>query len=352
MKQHEREYFVSQIRAGVSIVSKGEIRLKIVNPTFDQCLEACSVYQQAYHEAYQEEVMCLDEIEEWMIEHNLWSQEDEDKIEGLRKDLERLKVEIYNNRHNEAICRQIRMGLRAGERQLTETHMKKMAYFSNTREGIAETEKARWLTENCTYRNGDLYDFAHVSVDYVLSLYKDTMLDPKDTRDLARNEPWKSIWITSKGTGSPLFANVDTRELNENQRNVVLWSQMYDNIQESLECPTDDVIKDDDMLDGWFIVQRKNREKDKAENDFESGTKSDKIKNAGEVYVMAGSDKARERVEGMNNVVGKMQIKEREALLKRKHGQGVGKVKAGQFMDEQLKMRAQSNQMYKNKFGG
>jgi hypothetical protein len=36
---------------------------------------------------------------------------------------------------------------------------------------------------------------------------------------------------------------------------------MYDNVYESMECPPDEVIKDDDMLDGWFIQQHKDREK-------------------------------------------------------------------------------------------
>ena len=48
---------------------------------------------------------------------------------------------------------------------------------------------------------------------------------------------------------------------------------MYDNIQESMDCPTEDVINDDDMLDGWFIVQNRKREKDKKEKDVDLAEK-------------------------------------------------------------------------------
>ena len=44
-------------------------------------------------------------------------------------------------------------------------------------------------------------------------------------------------------------------------KNIVMWSQLYDNVQESMDAPTKDVIKDDDLLDGWLIVQGKKREK-------------------------------------------------------------------------------------------
>ena len=40
------------------------------------------------------------------------------------------------------------------------------------------------------------------------------------------------------------------------QKNILILSRMYDNVQESLDCPADDIMQDDDMLDGWFIHQK------------------------------------------------------------------------------------------------
>ena len=347
MKQHEREYFVAQIRSGVYYINREELTLKVVSPTFDEHLQACHVFKEAYQEAYRKDVMCLDEIYEWMNDHELWTQEHENQIKAIQKDLERLKVEIFQNNMNDALCNKIRLYLRAGESQLEELSKQKLAYFQNTREGIAEAEKARWLIERCTFKGDELYDFAELSPDFVMSCYRDMILSQKESREIARTEPWKSIWVTHKSTGCSLFANKGNREITEDQKSVILWASMYDNIQESMDCPTDEVIQDDDMLDGWFIVQKRKRDKDRAESDFDEGTRSDKIKSAGEVFVVANSERQKERVEGMNNVAGKMIIKEREAKLKRS-----GKAKAGQFRDEQLQIRSQANTMYKGKFGG
>jgi len=50
------------------------------------------------------------------------------------------------------------------------------------------------------------------------------------------------------------------------QQLLLMWSRMYDSIQESVEPPEMDVIEDDDMLDGWLSIQhdqkRQERRKD------------------------------------------------------------------------------------------
>ena len=37
--------------------------------------------------------------------------------------------------------------------------------------------------------------------------------------------------------------------------------KVYDNVHESMDAPTDRVIEDDDMLDGWFKVQSRKRKR-------------------------------------------------------------------------------------------
>lgn len=61
-----------------------------------------------------------------------------------------------------------------------------------------------------------------------------------------------------------------------NQRNLLTWSKIYDNVQESLECPSEKVIEDDDMLDGWFLVQKLERERERVERERESSSSKSK----------------------------------------------------------------------------
>ena len=349
MKQHEREYFVSQIRAGIAYVVEDEITLKILNPTIEQQLESSLIFDRSYSAAYRDEVMSQDDMLEWMVEQGLWSQKKDDRIEGLKKDLERCQIEIYNARNNKQKAEHIRIYIRAGEHQIVDMMSKKMDNYNKTLEGIASLEQSAWLIENCTFRDGKPYDFADLSVPYVLSSYGEATLSAKDIRELARNEPWKSLWMTRNDTGCDLFLDVKHRIINDNQKTLIVWSQMYDNIQESMDCPSNDVISDDDMLDGWFIVQSKKRDQERIESEFENSTKSDKIRSSDEVFVMAGSQADAGRIESMNDIGGKMTIKQREATMKRKQGKSVTQ---NEFTDEKIKLQNQRNQQYKSKLGG
>jgi hypothetical protein len=346
MKQHEREYFISRIRSGTLTLKKYDITLKVLTPTVEQDYEACEVFSQSYDESYIGGIMNEEEMLDWMVEQGLWTENDDKKVKGLKDDIERLKVEIFRASHKEQLRKQIRKYLRAGEEQLLDCLAKKNMYTGNTREGIASVAKWRYVIMNCTFVNGKLYDFKDLSLDYVLSSYQESILREVDLRELCNHDPWKSLWTIHGGNSHYLFCNTN-REMTQDQKTLVVWSKIYDSVQESVDCPSDDVLDDADMLDGWFIVQRKKREKEKAEQDFEESVGSDKIKNADEVFVMANTDNDRNRVESMNDLTGSMIIKQRKALIDKRGG-----VTQGEFMDEKLKQRRESNKQYKDKFGG
>jgi hypothetical protein len=155
------------------------------------------------------------------------------------------------------------------------------------------------------------------------------------------------LWAVRENTKIKLFNNTEDSELTHNQKNIIIWSQMYDNIQESLECPSKDVIEDDDMLDGWFIIQAKKREKEKAENDLNNNIKNEKIKNASEVFVMTRDKKDATTVNNMNNVYTANIKKQREAMIRKR-----GEVNQHDFIDERLNIQMQQTNAMRGKLGG
>ena len=347
MKHHEREFFISRIRSSKLRIKYEDLILYIIPPTFDILSDSCEIYNEFYQQSYIDGVMDEDENNQWMLENGLWSYSEEEKIKVIQKDIEKLKVEIYNARNNERLAQTIRAYIRAAEKQLNQLHNKKHIYYSNTCEGIASSEKAIHIVKNSTYKNNELYDFSDVSLSYIMDEYNASILSEKECRELARNEPWKSMWIIKDKAGIKLFDNPPNTDLTYNQKNIVIWSQMYDNIQESLDCPSKNVIDDDDMLDGWFIIQGKKRDKEKADREFEESVKSDKIKNSSEVFMMASNDKDVDRVDSMNNIHGNMIKKQRSNLIKAK-----GSVEQQHFADEQLRLRSQATNQFKDKFKG
>jgi len=345
MKQHEREYFVSRLRSCFYYITHNNITVKVLSPTIEDEFRGNEIYRIAYEQALDEELMTEEELLEWMRYKELWTEEDDQKIKGLEKDLERLKVEIFKARNNESLKERIRKYIRAGEDQLEQQHAKKLENVANTCEGIAAIEKTMEIIRLCTFIGNEPFDFQSVELNHVVQSYHSLMLSASEGRELARTEPWRSVWLLNDTNTVNLFANKG-RELTIDQKNVLVWSRMYDNVQESMECPNDEVIEDDDMLDGWFILQKKKQDKDKAEREIDSSVTNSKISNSDEVFVMAGSQKDADRINSTNDLTGQMVKRQRMAVIE---AQG-GEAKDLDFRDQQLKVRRQANEQYKGKF--
>lgn len=345
MKQHEREFFISRIRSGKTNIIINNDKITIIPPTLDLLQESCEIFNEIYEKSYNDGIMTEEDNENWMIEAELWNKEEDEKIKGYNKDIERLKIEIYNARNNYSLKEKIRLYLRAGEKQLLELQNKKNQYYFNTCEGVAAAEKTAFIIKNTAFIKNSICDFDKISLTFLIDRYHNTYLKEYEIRELARTEPWKSLWIIRENCGYKLFCNPENTDLTYNQKNLIIWSQMYDNIQESLDCPTKEVIEDDDLLDGWFIIQGKKRDKEKSEQDFENSVKSNKIKNASEIFVMAPNQKEKERIDNMNNVHSSMIKKQRFAVIQKQ-----GKAEQHNFEDERLKIVTQQNNAFKNNF--
>ena len=78
---------------------------------------------------------------------------------------------------------------------------------------------------------------------------------------------------------------------------------MYDNVYESSESPSEEVIDDDDLLDGWFIIQRKKQEKEKLQSEVANMTNNEKITNSEEVYIFTDSAEEAERINDLRILI-------------------------------------------------
>jgi hypothetical protein len=195
-----------------------------------------------------------------------------------------------------------------------------------------------------TIKNNKAYDFEKYSLDFVLSQWHQSILSEHDIRELVLNDPWRSLWNIRENAKIILFRDLDKFELTHNQKHILVWSQIYDNIQESPEAPQDSVIKDHDMLDGWFISQNKKRAREKSQSEFDNST-SEKIKNASEVFVMAKTGEDVQRINQMNDKQGTAIRNQRSALIKEK-----GTVEQHQFKDEIIDQTQRQNNMFRDKF--
>ena len=346
MKQHERDFFVSTIRSGVTYLEFSDIGvIEILSPTHEDYYFINKAYIESYKKNKEDGVLEQDEILQIMINKGLWTQKDDDRIKGLEDDIKKLKLNAYENRRNEGLLKHIRHGVDAGIKQLAEMKQKKAFYTENSVEGFASIERCIEQINRCAFQNGEKLELnAHESL-AVWSSYLDAIFEESVIRDLARSEPWKSTWILRKDTNVSIFANADGRDLTIDQKNLLIWSKTYDNIKESPDCPDDYVVEDDLLLDGWFIFQAKKNEAEKSKQDVEQSITNSKIANSSEIFVMASSKKEAEKINKANNMHARMVKKQREAVI-----QSRGKAEDMDFQDNKLAARRQQLDSFKGRF--
>ena len=180
--------------------------------------------------------------------------------------------------------------------------------------GVANYSKSCWIIENCTYKDGKKYDFSDMSVSAVLSTHQEYLLSDSEVRQIAKADPWRSIWASFKKAGGTLFETSATCYTTE-QKNLILWSSMYDSIAESPESPSDEIILDDDMLDGWLIIQRRERELRTKQKAAEDIIGNEKIANSDEVYIVAKSEEDIQNIKELNDPQAKAIKQAREQAL-------------------------------------
>ena len=195
MKNHEREYFISRMRSGIYHIEQDRMTLTIVTPTIEDDYAINLAYMKSYERALEEELMTEDEMLDWMRSRQLWTEDDDTKTTAIEKDLERLKVEIFNARFHSEKRELIRRYIRAAEKALGQQLDKKNSNKQNTCEGIASLEKSLAFIKRCTLVGDEPCDFEAIDINNVLYEFNNMILSEKDIRDLARNEPWRALWL-------------------------------------------------------------------------------------------------------------------------------------------------------------
>jgi len=344
MDLSEREFLVFRIRSGIYKVPYNKFNIKVLTPTIEEEFESCEVYERSYYESMNDDIMTQEECAEWMLENGLWTYEEDLKIKEVNKEIENLKINVYKKFNNGRLRESARIYLRAAEEALKQMENKKNAYYGNTCEGIAQLDKSMFLLEACSYVGGEKLDPDSVELNDLLNKYYSLILKEGDCREISRSDPWRSIWSLRETNTFNLFSNTN-RELSVDQRNLLIWSRMYDNIQESMECPSEKVIEDDDALDGWFIEQRRKNERDKAIGVIEDSMQNDKIRNSHEVLVFADNKTDAQTIHDMNSINAKVNKLERKEVLKEK-----GSAVDLDFTDQKMRLGNMAHEKFKNNF--
>ena len=288
-------------------IIQGRLRLKldglvfyIYEPNKDIIEESFDIYEEVYRRAYFAGIYIESQMQEMMIQENLYDSMTDARIKDLSEKIEDLKVEAFNNFFKKKQLRGIKAQIRRTENMLTKENLKKNKFDYATCEGAAKYARRCWMIENTTKnKDGSPFDFYKVPLYSVMAEYSKATITPDVFRVIARQEPWRGMWSISKDRDNPF--GVSGSELDSNQLTLSTYSTMYDNVYAHPESPDEKVINDDDCLDGWFITQRRKVKKDKKQAEVDALIKNPKIAGSDEIFLMASDPKEAEEVHSLNS---------------------------------------------------
>ena len=278
-----------------------------------------------------------------LLENNYWSPLDDREAERLQKEIENKKVEAFTSFTNKKQLSLIKRQIFSLEKQWQRVFTKKNSLDHITCEGVAILAKNHWIVSNTTkFFDGRPYDWKEASVPVVANHVAGNAISQEMYRRVARFEGWKGMWGAGKGTD---IFGVPFSQITQDQARLCAYSRMYDNVGEHHESPSQEVIEDDICLDGWFIFQDRKMKEEKKKGQADNMISNEKIRNSGEVFVMAQDQENADEIYDMNNPLARGTVKQRQEQI-----EGSENMDFKELQDVKQDIAVQRQQMLSDKF--
>lgn len=346
MDQRLLGMYVSRILSGYYIFIYNNIKYKLIYPNTDIKYEAELLAQEEFDKNKFNEWIQESDIVDYLVNTGLWTYGGDDNLKKIEEQIDNLKVDLYKNFLNPSKIKTTKRTLLNTVGSYNKLYSIRHSLDAYTVQGYIQSLKNNFILINSIFdcNNNKIFP-CYEDADYrllnELSLaISENIIDVSVFRSIARSDTWKNYWSANKEN---LFDR-STINWTDEQRTLVILTKMYDAAMEHPECPPDSVFEDDDMFDGWMIVQRKENEKLRNKNRTEKMLEGKKLDKAGEIFVMAKSKEEASNIFDLNDPNSRHIIKERQAVLA-KTGKELNET---ELPDVRRNLVVQSNQQFKN----
>lgn len=345
MNEAQIELLTYRILTGVLYFDYLDEQYELRSPSFEIRYKANMLYEKTLNDEKFNVWIREENIIQTMISLGLWNKDTNTLIKDLEKRIENLKVELYQSAIDLPKNQRVRKSLNSAKDQLNRILATKSEFFVSTLEGYAASLKNEYIVCKTLFKNNKLV-FDSTSGKISANLFNNIVaeinkhiISVSDFKIIARSSLWRAYWNASKDS---LFRG-SVSEWTDDQRTLVNISRMYDSVYEHPECPGDKVIDDEDMLDGWMIVQKRKTEKMKSERAVDE--LNPKLKNAQEVFLMARDQESYENIMSLNSPEAKRRLQEKISFIDNKGGE----VQENELPDVRRELMNQRDELLKNR---
>ena len=346
MDEARRNFLTYQVLSGQRYLNIEGNRYSLINPSKNLRLLAEHVYQDIAHDLRFDNLITEEKKKKLLIALEIWGPRDDSSLKKLERYLEDKKVSLFNALYNSDKQKSLRTAIANAKKAVEKCYARRHSLDHMTIANHAASTKKRFIIALCLRDrdNNPVYDEkTFLSADSTILEAAINIVDRNsitiaEFREIAREDPWRTIW----SIGNTSCIDLPTSEWTDDQKVLVTFAKMYEGTYQSPECPPDEVFEDDDMFDGWLIVQKRKRETSQNTKHVDNMKGiSDK---AQEVFVYAPNREDADTIYDLNDVQGRMKIKQREQYIEQ-HGE----VQAIDLPDTKLEVRQQAIQEYKDK---
>jgi len=277
----EVERYLNRIFTGQELFNVGNRLFIFHQPTNEIRAQSDLIYDKAYKRALDSGMLPLKDLEKLIKERNIFTEEDENKLEELK--LKREAQEIILSKTTKIKARQDRLKniIAKLDEEINALEYKRTSKLTMAAESKAEEERVLYLCWACvTDEDGNkCWSTFEEMLNETDLEFRDTILieflkfkaglETEIVRYLARHSLWRIRYVTSQKVSDPLFG-VPTSQYTNDMLNLAYWSNFYQNIYEMMpkDRPPDSIIEDDEALDAYMksYYEERSRE-DAAERD-------------------------------------------------------------------------------------
>lgn len=338
---------LSRIISGFLIFRYKDQLLYLIYPSLSTKYESELYYEDLYDKYKFSDWITESDILNILKDNKLWSDMNERELRSLQKQIDQTKIELFKSFYITKKQNAIRGRLKYLNDRYTKFHNIRHSLDHLTVEGFCEKYKNEYLLINSIYKKEnekfikffDTMDPDTKILDDISYEINQHSIDIPVFRRIARGDLWRTYWSSNKNF---LFEK-PAAEWTDEQRTLVVFSKMYDSAHESTEPPPDPVFDDDDMFDGWILLQNENAKKERNKKTEDKALGS-KMSNAQEVFLMANSSQDIAEIHDMNNSAGKAIISERNKVIM-KHKE----IDASKLPDAKREIEQLNQEAFKNK---
>jgi hypothetical protein len=346
MLDHEKATIVENLLSGVVFFRTRKVIYKITSPTRETRGLADFLANEASQELNFSQLITKEKLKEVLNSKGIWTYEDDNKLKTSEDTIEEIQISVYKNFFNSKAKNSLKRRLVGLRKAIAQAQDKKSSLDNVTLESYFDFIKDRFIVGMSLYDINDtkIYDadtfFQQESLmlDRAYDAWIEQYAIIPHLREIARTNPWKSYWDSCQNTS---VFGMGTLGLNLFQRNIILFSKMYENARQSPEAPPDEVFEDDDAFDGWMAVQRKEADKDRSKKNADkiSGQKGD------EIFMVTGKED-KEKIFDLNDHNERMAIKSKLAEVKAAGGE---EIRESQLSDVKMRLQKELAEMVTNR---